>query len=343
MRCAAIDSGSRWLGLAIADDGPPTHPLRYICGKAISVGREVARKVPTLVTPKPRTAPDGTVTTPAPYYLTTTREVTEEDECAVAAEVMSYLIEHEVALVTIEKVASVYARKGTTVKGVAAQGTELGRTGRVYTRIAERCMARGIEVRYVLASTWRARLFPLVRAEAELSARATGEAPPEGATIKRRGDGLVPVLRAGVYGWPAGGTFPADEIEHVCDAAGILLSAALPVTESKRKARSEQPRRRATGPRAPKGKLDRAKARERRSARYEAARVAAGCTCGLHRGRHRKTCPLHVSRATQLVTRVAAPTSDVRAAKREARAAAAAEKARLRARRERHRLLLGDP
>lgn len=326
MRRAGIDSGSRWLGLGIFDSGPPSHPLSYVFAKALTVGREVERAVPKLITPKPKVAPDGTVTEREPYYLTTTREVTEEDECAVAAEVMGYLIGHGVECVTIEKVSRVNFGKGATTQGVAAQGTALGQTKGVYTRIAERCMARGIEVRYVLAATWRARLLPMVKAEAELAARIRGGAAPEAATIKRRGGDLEPTMRMGIYGWPASGTFKPDEIEHIADAGGIVLAAMMPATVSKRKSSAARARKRGpVAPRGPRGAIDKAKAKARRVERREArrpaheaavlaARAEAGCSCGTVRGRHRAGCALHRG----------APAKPDKGAERAARATASA-------------------
>lgn len=342
MRHAGIDSGSRWLGLGIFDDGPPTHPLSYVFAKALTVGREVERAAPLLITPKDKTAADGSVTKREPYYLTTTREVTEEDECAVAAEVMGYLIAHGVECVTIEKVSRVNFSKGATTQGVAAQGTALGQTKGVYTRIAERCMARGIEVRYVLAATWRARLLPMVKAEAVLAARMRGVAPPEDTAIKRRGADLEPTMRMGIHGWPAGGTFKSDEIEHVCDAAGIVLSAMLPAHVSKRKTRTGSPRKRTPGPRKPRGTrgaLDKKKQHERRIAlraerrpAREAARAATGCTCGLHRGRHRRECPRHNGRVPPAETDEQRAAREAKRIEREARAAVTAARAKRRAR-----------
>ncbi len=319
MRRAGIDSGSRWLGLVIADDAAGAHPLSFVYGDALTVGREVPRTTPKLVQPKPKTLPDGTVVTPDPYYLTTTREVTEEDESAVASEVMALLIAHGVESVEIEKVDRVYAGKGVSVQGAVAQGTNLGRTKGVYTRIAERCAARGIAVEYVLAVTWRARLAPMVKAEATMRAAREGRPVPEGATIKRRGDGLDPTLRLGVAGWPDVGSFHKDKVEHICDAAGILLAAKAPPLVSKRAPRggttprgSRKPREKRTTPRGDRirgkmGPLDLASYRATDRARYArtegpamaaaraAAREAAGCRCRepgqSTRGRHKYWCP----------------------------------------------------
>jgi hypothetical protein len=320
MRRAGIDSGSRWLGLVIADDATGPHPLSYVYGDALTVGREVPRATPKLVQPKPKTLPDGSIVTPEPYYLTTTREVTEEDESAVASEVMMLLVAHGVEAVEIEKVDRVYAGKGVSVQGAVAQGTNLGRTKGVYTRIAERCAARGIAVEYVLAVSWRARLAPMVKAEAAMRAAREGRPSPEGSTIKRRGDGLDPALRLGIAAWPDAGTFHKDKVEHICDAAGILLARKAPPLLSKRAARAatsprgpRKPREKRTAPRGDRvrgkmGALDLAKYRATDRARYArkaaallAEREAAGCACRKpgesRRGRHKKTCPKHVSKA----------------------------------------------
>lgn len=317
MRRAGIDSGSRWLGIVIADDATGPRPLAYVYGDALTVGREVPRATPKLVQPKPKTLPDGTIVTPEPYYLTTTREVTEEDESAVATEAMALLVEHGVEAVQIEKVDRVYAGKGVNVQGAAAQGTNLGRTKAIYTRIAERCAARGIAVEYVLAVTWRARLAPMVKAEEGMRATREGRAP-EGAAIKRRGDGLDPTLRLGIAGWPERGTFDEKKIEHICDAAGILLAAKAPPLVSKRAARAatakergpRKPREKRTAPRGDRirgkmGEVDLANYRATDRARYErtvgaaraAARSAAGCSCRepgqSTRGRHKANCVMH--------------------------------------------------
>lgn len=65
--------------------------------------------------------------------------------------------------------------------------------------------------------------------------------------------------------------------------------------------------------RGPRGALDKAKQRKRRlelaaerrpahEAALSAARVAAGCTCGAHRGRHAATCPKHKGKPPKVET-----------------------------------------
>ena len=329
MRRAGIDSGSRWLGLTICDDAAAPHVLSYVFADALTVGREIPRAVPKLVTPKPKEEADGTITTREPYYLTTTREVTEDHEREAASEVMALLIAHGVEVVTIEKISHLHGGKGSTIQGVVAQGTETNRTKGVYTRIAERCEARGIEVRYVLAATWRARLRPMVKAEAELTARREGQPAPEGAAIKRRGTGLDPIARLGIAGWPSLDAWKTDKkdekkAEHVLDAAGILLAEKAPEPVSKRAARAASsvargPRVRREKRMAPRGDrirgkmgpIDLEKYRATDRARYErdaakrkaeaiAARASAGCVCrvpdaaGKVRlgGRHKRECPM---------------------------------------------------
>lgn len=320
LRRAGIDSGSRWLGLTICVDADGPHVLSYVFADALTVGREVPRAVPRLVTPKPKTEPDGTITEREPYYLMTTREVTEDHEREAASAVMALLIEHGVEVVTIEKISHLHGGKGATVQGVVAQGTETNRTKGVYTRIAERCEARGIEVRYVLAATWRARLLPMVKAEAEMTARREGQPAPEGSAIKRRGTGLDPIARLGIAGWPSLDTWKTDKkedkkAEHVLDAAGLLLAEKAPAPVSKRTARAASAA--ARGPRvkrekraAPRGDrirgkmgptdlakyraTDRARYARTKGAERAAARIAAGCDCRepgkRARGRCKVTC-----------------------------------------------------
>lgn len=329
MRCAAVDSGSRWLGLTICDDADGPHVLSYVFADALTVGREIPRAVPKLVTPKPKMEADGTITEREPYYLTTTREVTEDHEREAAAAVMALLVEHRVECVIIEKISHLHGGKGATVQGVVAQGTEINRTKGVYTRIAERCEARGIEVRYVLAATWRARIKPMVELVAETTARREGLPASEGTAIKRRGTGLDPIARLGIAGWPsldAWKTANKDDkkAEHVLDAAGILLAERAPPLVSKRAARAAgsappgprvKPEKRTTPRgdrvRATMGEIDRAKYRATDRARYArtaaavkaeaiAARAAARCRCRVPdaegkvrlAGRHKYWCPM---------------------------------------------------
>jgi hypothetical protein len=305
---ATIDPGSAVVAVLIYDDDAPGYVARYVDARTFTVGRLVPRDVPKVITPKPRTLPDGSTVTPEPYTLTERREVTEADERAVSVDVVAFLLSHGVGEVTIERVSQPF---GANLAAAISQGGQLVKTKGVATWIAARCDALGIVLgASVLATSWRARLAPLVREHAVPIVA--------GPAIRDEGASLVPVLAALIQDWPKRGTFTDKQTNHIRVVGGMALWSLLPLLPgAKRKA--DGPRRPRNvggvkrtpkggkGGRYPRGARDRAKMSEterERSRGVDRARyartkgaVVTECNCkpagAAKRGRHKRTCPEH--------------------------------------------------
>ncbi len=302
---AAIDPGSRWIAVTVTEDLGPSQPIRFVDAFPFEVGHEVTYD-PPLVKVKSRRAIDGVpMEGPLETYLVTRgRELTEAESSAAATRIVAYLLGHGVDEVATEHVRHMYGAN-------AGAGTGLLKSAGVYVRIVDRLEQFGIAVQYVPASTWRARLNPLVKDVL----RAQG-LPAKGVLIGRNtGAVLDPVFVAHLAGWPGASRWTADEAGHIRDSTGLALACGLPALETSRKASAgpRKPRGRAATKRSPRstrarGEMlpakaeayrvtDRAYDARTRLADLATARVAAGCKCKLPgaptTGRHKAWCPAH--------------------------------------------------
>lgn len=289
---AAIDPGSRWIAVTITADDAPDRPLRYVDARAFEVGRYVLFDQPQTRLKKLKPIDGVSVEGPLlAYEVDGERVLTEVEAREAATSIVAYLLSHGVSEVVTEHVKNLY---GT----IPAVGTELLKSSWIYTRVADRLVEQfGIPVRYVLAATWRARLVPLVK-QAILARGGT----VEGVLIKGKGAALEPVLAEYVAGWPGGATWRDDQVEHVRDSTGLALACALPALPTGKRKAAGARRNRQPGPRVKRKATDelrRAK-RLRAKAKRAAARAATSCSCRAAgaelRGRHARTCPMHVAK-----------------------------------------------
>lgn len=302
---AAVDSGSRRIGLVIGSDSPADieAALDYIDHATFDVGHEEQMAVPELVTPRPYTKPDGTVVTRDPYWKTKVNVVTDEEEQSAADAVIARLVAAGAQHVTLEYVRSVYLGK-KSVRGGAKTATNIIIAERIMTWIRAGCRALGIQTAIVIRRTWHAAI--------QRFAKAAGT--PLG-SVRRAGTALDPILRKLIVDWPdAKG---AD----VRDAGAMLIASLLPPpVKPPRKPRVARPpgERKPRGHREPTSRArlaevapDKLKKLREQGARAErkrrakaavpikAARDAAGCICGHRRGRHKAACPMHVAKPSR--------------------------------------------
>ncbi len=315
-RTLYIDPGTARTAWLVAEPDPEREqqdsalPLRAIDCDKIETGTKVDRP-PERVTSYVRA--DGVT-----VVQDKERIVTPADRRRVGDALVAIAAAHGVTRAVMELMGRVYLHGSPAAQRAQAESAK--QVGKVEELILDRLHAAGVEVVTVARAKWAARLRVLLPVKVV------------GAPAMTRAQ-LLPILDVGF-----GGTWPAKAGEDERDAGGIALHDALPPLIPKRQQRTGARRKKTPGevkPRGKRGELDRRKAREARSARCLARREAAGCTCGLHTGPHRKGCPRHVSKARWVETWVEpveqAEARLARVAKREAREQVAAERARRRA------------
>ncbi len=304
---AAIDPGSRWIAVTITRDDGPESPLRFSDARAFEVGHWVEFPEPRVKFKKPKSI-EGAEQPPEPYTVTGEHVLTEADASAAATEIVTYLLSYGVDEVATEHVRNMHGMVG-------AVGTALLKSSGVYTRIVDRLELLGVRVRYVLASTWRARLNPIVKAS--MSARGL---VAKGVLISRStGSVLDPVFADLVAGWPGAHRWTDKQIPHIRDATGLALACYLPPLPVRARGAvgSRGPRARRVSKAQPRGARARAEMKPILLAKYRATdrareqryrdrdqiaiievRADAGCACRLPgeslRGRHKRACPMHV-------------------------------------------------
>ena len=333
---AAIDPGSRWIAVVVTRDDGPVSPCNWIDGKCFDVPKvdHVVTYDPPQVRVKARRAIDG-VPVEGPLETYEVREerlqsdgdkaATEAARRVLGGEIGAWLTAHGVEACDVETVDHIF---GKTPQATSS-ATKAIRAGE---KIVERALtvwdtprtARGLmsPIVTMLATSWRARVLPLIKD----GMRERGEVVA-GVMIKGKGTALEPLLVAHVPGWPGGGSFDADHVEHIRDACGLALHGGLP-TLPKRASRAGEPRARgARGVRKrgaassrKRGKMTperrervRLAARRQQTQRRAAlrpakvaARAASGCLCATLapplRGTHGPACPVAVAMARATVT-----------------------------------------
>ncbi len=291
-RTLYIDPGTAWTAWLIAERADPMQPdalpLRVVAHDVIETGALVPLP-PHRVTKRVNAAGVEVVQDKE-------RFVSRSDRVRVGATLAAIAQRHGVTRVVMERVAHTFLRGGSK-GGDMKQAESAKQTALVEEKIVDFMEAAGVEVVAVSRATWANRLR-MYLGEKVVGAPAMSRAE------------LLPVLMWGYsFQWPR-----AAE-EHRRDCGGMSLWDVLPPLPTKRAARTGAPRKRAPGdpkPRAPRvrGEIDKAKQKarrlvlreERRPAREAAllaARVADGCNCGAHRGRHKATCPKHVPKAAK--------------------------------------------
>jgi hypothetical protein len=265
--CAAIDPGSAWIGIAVKDVNG-----RCVHHSTVEVGREVMLAKPKTVRRK-----DG-----SSYVRTKKRVMTPEDVDDAIAAVDTVLRRFSVNRVIIEWVEC--ARLPLDKPAMCAMvATDLVRSQWVAGELRRWCKSMAlvdvdIEVECVLNRTW-------------LGAIGGGKHGAYAAAIEAR----FPEMRGAN--------------EHERDAAGILMWDEMPDAVAEAKAAVPSPGQakgmaaagvaRKRKEHTPEEKAKRAeaasKAREREKEKHREERRAAGCACTSKR--HRRECPLFVSRA----------------------------------------------
>lgn len=194
-RIAAIDPGSAWVGLVVAEG----HELPLRCLEAVTL--PLGERVP-LREPKVRVLANGKT------KVTTHRHsVRTEHVDALVAEAMLVLRSRGVTHLALEHVDTVYLNAEKASAHVA-QATAIARAAWVDGALGEAARAAGIEVQRVTATAWR------------------------GAIVRRKGlehvdadKRVEAVVRAGFANWPD------DADEHACDAAGLCMWLVRPREE----------------------------------------------------------------------------------------------------------------
>ena len=307
MISAALDPGSARCALVIATDAPA---LALLSARVFEVGH--LELLPE---------PEVTVTKAGKTRTKTHKRVHPADEIdALVSAIAGAIMGSGAGEVAIE-MGAMYLAEGTPIKALRAQVREVGIAKDIATAIATRCKMAGIRVVNTrdangVEHMGTPRITWLSALRRHLSAGLTPGLDPLPKTI---GDGacLDPLIRAhlpALYELPAVATgddadeevdAPAGPVRarmpgaDLRDAAGLLLSRVLVCPPPKRVS--------VTAPRKRDGATRRKRARavgeDRRKYKAKwkrekiaAAREASGCACGVHRGRHRKGCPLHVSK-----------------------------------------------
>ncbi len=299
---AAIDPGSRWIAVTITSDDALDKPLRYVDARAFEVGREIKHD-PPLIKIKSRKSIDGVpVEGPlATYEVHSERVLTDVEARGAATEIVAYLLSHGVAEVVTEHVKNLYG--GGTVQATQSIGTELLKSSWIYTRVVDRMTEiYGVPVRYVVASTWRARLVPLVK-----QAMLVRGGQVKGVMIKGRGAALDPVLAEHIEGWPGASAWSSEHVEHIRDSTGLALACALPELRKVKRVGPARPRAARMGSDGQRQKLSHAARRRavvagciRAKRKRAAERAAGGCSCrveGASPLKHGPACRVSVAAA----------------------------------------------
>lgn len=308
---AAIDPGSRWIAVTVTRDDGPGSPCTFLDAHCFEVGRTVHYDPPLTRYRRPKVDADG-VTLPAESYAVDHEHVaTAEDRRAAADAIAAYLIAWKVEACDVENVEGVFAKTAQAASAAAKAMIAAAKTvERALTLWEVWCKSVGIVAAFVmmLATTWRARLVPMVKAIMVREGR-----PIKGVLIRGKGSALEPVLCEHVPGWPGGATWSAEEVEHIRDSTGLALACGLPALPARVKGAAGPRLRRERGKskahprgsraRAKMGEIDRAKhaatTRAYQIRTVEAPRrealVAIGCVCKAPGapGRHKATCAAH--------------------------------------------------
>ncbi len=289
-RTIYIDCGTKNTAWLVAEPDPAREQqdlditLLYINSDVILTGQLIDRAADKI---KTRTKKDGSI-----VVEDKSRIVSDDDLLRVSEEIVAVARRYGVTRSVMETMghAFLHGSDGAKMK----QAESIKELGKIEVTIRLALRQAGVEVVTVPRYKWAARLRIFLPAKVK------------GAPTMSKKE-LLPILDTGF-----GGTWPAKAGEDERDAGGLALWDALPPLPqaARRAAGAASPRKRTPGPakpRGPRGDLDKAKQRKRRLALAEerrpaheaallAARVAAGCTCGAHRGRHRRTCPLHMAK-----------------------------------------------
>ncbi len=305
---AAIDPGSRWIAVAITRDDGKASPCNYVDAIAIEVGqwREFGPRDPKYR--KPKVVNDVEAYTPLGEHV-----ATQDDRDVAADKLAAFLIRHGVEACDVETVDRIFTKTPQEASNVSRHMLAARETvTRALTLWGAERASRGLAAPRVpvLASSWRARLNPLIKD----ALRAAGK-PVKGVLVTRStGSALDPVFAAAVPGWPGVSRWTAEEAGHIRDAMGLALAWSLPAVEPPRKAPAG-PRKR--GPRGerkrgsrgarvralmPASKAEAYRATDRARWARTHGQDRSACNCRAEgaptTGRHKATCPMHKARAT---------------------------------------------
>ncbi len=248
-RIAGIDPGSHWVAVAIGEG--TAAPLRFVAARTFEVGRKLPLK-----TPKTVKRADGSTST-----ITFRRVITDEDMESVLAQIVTFLHEHQVDAVVVERATHFQRGAGDAPHVSGARAASLLRAQWVGGELAGALRAvrvpdeQGIPRRLfgsletASSRVWRAHVQKTTKASMRDAVRAA---------------------------W--GGTLPAQPGEHVIDAAGVAAWGV------RGKATPRAPREPGATP---------PKKHEARRAAMLARRREAGCVCeGV---RHASDCPVQLA------------------------------------------------
>jgi Holliday junction resolvasome RuvABC endonuclease subunit len=249
-RIAGIDPGSHWVAVAIGEGS--TAPLRFIAARTFEVGRKLALK-----TPKQVKRADGSTST-----IAFRRVITDEDMDTVLAQVVTFLHEHEVDAVVVERATHFMRGAGDAPHVSGARAASLLRAQWVGGELAGALRA----VRVAGEGGLPRRLVATLETASSRVWRAHVQKATKGASMKD-------AVRAA---W--GGTLPAQPGEHVIDAAGVAAWGV------RGKAAPRTPREAGAAP---------PKKHEARHAATMARRREAGCSC--EGTRHASDCPVQLA------------------------------------------------
>ena len=297
MISAALDPGSARCALVIATDAPT---LAMLSARVFEVGH--LEDLPAPVTTHSK---DGTKS-----WTRTKRRVHPEEELdALVTAITGAILSAGVESLAVE-VSDIYLPDGAKLNALRAQAREVQIADRIAARVIDRCKCAGVSVRSVPRVTWLAALRRHASAGLTVGVEAIPQKVGSGAAL----DPLIRAHLPALYELPThrAGDDADEEVDapagpvrarmpgaDLRDAAGLLLSRVLVCPPPKRVS--------VTAPRKRDGATRRKRARavgeDRRKYKAKwkrekiaAAREASGCACGVHRGRHRKGCPLHVSK-----------------------------------------------
>jgi hypothetical protein len=201
---AGLDSGSRFIGLAILEGTKAPAGLRHL--ETMEVGMSVK-----LDKPREIKYANGGV-----HVITHKRVFPESVVDEIADQIVAKLLEHKVTRLVMEHVDSVHIPERSS-KGASSIATGLMRTIMFETTVRERAKAHGIECIRVGASTWRSKVAGKGAARGDGAERIPG-------AIKER-----------IANWVS------DSNEHERDAAGCALYGLLPDELTEYQARKLRP------------------------------------------------------------------------------------------------------